>query len=60
MIIYRRMISFLANRHYLELTKVLPSDINHEIPPTVYYKTFMNPKTLKLLQKEADPIIRNK
>ena len=52
------MISFLANRHYLELTKVLPTEINHEVPSTVYYETFMNPKTLKLLSKEKDPTTR--
>lgn len=45
------MISYFANRHYSELSKVLPPEFNKDQPSIIYYKTFINQDTLKLLEQ---------
>ena len=43
------MISYLSNRHYLELNSILPPEFNRDQPTTLYYKTFIDQNTLNLL-----------
>ena len=48
------MISYLSNRHYLELNSILPPEFNRDQPTTLYYKTFIDQNTLNLLQKNKE------